>query len=76
MLIADLRLLIEACWERGPGGTNMGRPRLPAGKAKSRCILFRLAPPLHKAMSGAAKREGLPVGTRALEQAAKALRSK
>jgi predicted HicB family RNase H-like nuclease len=43
--------------------TQMGRPCFPAGKAKTKPVLVRLTPGLHKAMSEAAERKGKPLAT-------------
>lgn len=41
----------------------MGRPRLPAGEARSMKIIFRVEPDLHKRIVGAAKEAGRPMAT-------------
>ena len=53
--------------------TRMGRPRFPAGKAKTKCVLVRLTPALHRAMSAAAKREGQALATWIRDAAAEKL---
>jgi predicted HicB family RNase H-like nuclease len=43
--------------------SRMGRPRFPAGKAKTKPVFVRLTPALYEAWSEAAKREGKPLAT-------------
>jgi predicted HicB family RNase H-like nuclease len=46
-----------------PKTSRMGRPPLPKGAKKDRCVLVRLTPALHAAMTRAAKRGGKPLAT-------------
>ncbi|MBN1395498.1 MAG: hypothetical protein JW959_10780 [Pirellulales bacterium] len=59
-----------------PKPKKMGRPPLPADKAKTEGVFVRLTPGLYEAMSEAAKREGLPLATWIRSQAEKSLGSK
>jgi predicted HicB family RNase H-like nuclease len=43
--------------------SRMGRPRFPAGKAKTKPVLVRLTPAWHKVITEAARREGKPLAT-------------
>lgn len=53
--------------------TKMGRPPFPEAKRRTKCVLVRLTPAMHKTLSKAAKREGLPLATWMREQAVKAI---
>jgi predicted HicB family RNase H-like nuclease len=54
--------------------TRMGRPCFPAGKAKTKPVLIRLTPAMHKMMSEAAKRAGKPLTTWLRDSAAQLLK--
>ncbi|UCD49799.1 MAG: toxin-antitoxin system HicB family antitoxin [Phycisphaerales bacterium] len=51
----------------------MGRPPFPAGKAKSKEVMVRFTPAMHRAMVKAAKRQGKPLTAWIREAVARAL---
>jgi predicted HicB family RNase H-like nuclease len=56
--------------------SKMGRPRFPAGKAKSIQIAVRIEPVLYEKMQAAARREGKGVATWLRDTVARLLGSK